>query len=346
MKKNIIAIVVFFSLLTLQCSKTDTDHRKLTLKESIEESVTQINSAAVKMSASKGFQLLSVTEDAAKADFGFKDSINLDLVAGIYDYKPDTVSRVHFYYPYRLFRKTGTSDRLIVNLPEKLVYHPRQLHLHNQSNSRLNNNFRITASDYHFYYNWWNKFDYKLIAGFTLDAEDIGELSIYTAVNPHAGSIFSTAYSFPEGYSITKMGQTGDTTKISFALLQDEDTLLMETVIFFGEGFKRKEKQYILSIGNVDIKRGNRIDSIQVYLDGILQEKAGAKIIDTLDYNASICYKRDILLMFDDGTTARLSELISPARATLKKLVRSLGEMYLSKQIVDYIAFSIYYNNH
>ena len=120
----------------------------------------------------------------------------------------------------------------------------------------------------------------------------------------------------------------------------------MESLSFTGDGFKRKERQYILSIGNVDIKRTTGIDSIQVFLNGVLQKKAGAKIIDNEDYNSSICNKRDILLSFDDGTTANLSDLISPAMETLKSLSKSLGEMYFSKQIVDYIAFSIYYNNH
>jgi hypothetical protein len=158
--------------------------------------------------------------------------------------------------------------------------------------------------------------------------------------------VHSKNFTFPEGYSVISRGETGDTNKIVFALAEDKDTLLMETHMFYGEGFNRKERLYILSIGNVDIKRGTGIDSIQVYLNGVLQKTAGAKIIDDQDYNSSVCYKRDILLTFDDGTSAKLSELIAPAKETLKSLSKILGEMYFSKQIVDYIAFSIYYNNH
>ncbi len=346
MNKNILSLAILLALLSLQCSRIDTSEEKLTLKESIDKSAERINKAFSKIAVTRGYQLLSVTEEAAKSsDIQFKDSIRLDMIAGIYDYRPDSVSRNHFYFPVRLFKRTGTSKNLIVNLPEKLVFHPKHLHNHVPVNKVLKNNFKITATDYHFYYKWWNKFDYKLIAGFAIDNEDIGELSFTAVINPDSGSSSFAEYTFTEGYSIIKTWQTGETTKMSFALLEDKDTLLMETLIFSGEGFKRKEKQYILSIGDVDIKKGTGIDSIQVYLDGELQEKAGAWIIDANDYNASICYKRDILLTFNDGTSAKLSELINPGRETMRNLVKSMGEMYLSKQIVDYIAFSIYYNN-
>jgi len=291
--------------------------------------------------------MLSVTGDDAKSDFeeGFRDSIDLDLIAGIYDYKPGTGQTNNFYFPVRLFRKTGTSDELIVNLPEKLVFHPRYLHFFNRADSALKNNFKIVATDYHFYYNWWNNSDYKLDADFLLDSKEIGNLSMFSSWESGAEGSHSRNYTFPEGYTVIRGSETGDTSKLVFALAQDNDTLLMETLMFYGEGFSRKEKLYILSIGNVDIMRGTAFDSIQVFLDGVLQETAGVKIIDDQDYNASICHKRDIQLTFDDGTVAKLSELISPARETMRSLSKVLGDMYFSKQIIDYIAFSIYYNN-
>jgi hypothetical protein len=100
-----------------------------------------------------------------------------------------------------------------------------------------------------------------------------------------------------------------------------------------------------LSIGNIDIKRSTGVDSIQVFLNGVLQKKAAVKIIDDSNTTGSICHKRDIQLTFDDGTTENLSTLMEPAREILKTLVNSLGEMYFSKHIVDYIAMSIYYHS-
>jgi hypothetical protein len=346
MRKNIVIIFIILALFSWQCSKVD---QPLSLKESIEANTAKINDAVDKIAGSEGYQVLSITESGAKSEYpdAFTDSIDLDLIGGIYDFKPGNDTPRNFYFPFRLFQKTGTSEKLIVNLPEKLVFHPKYLHFCNRTDSALKNNFVISATDYHFYFNWWHNFDYKLVADLTKDTEEIGSLSIFSAWKSGTASTYSKNFTFPEGYSIIRQGETGDTNKVVFALAKDKDTLLQETIMFYGESFKRKERLYILSIGNVDIIRGTEIDSIQVYLDGILQKTAGAKIIDDLqDYNSSICFRRDILLTFDDGTTAKLSELISPARETLKSLSKAIEEMYFSKHIVDYIAFSIYYNNH
>jgi hypothetical protein len=318
------------------------------LKESLEASAEKINTAFSKIAASKGYQLLTVTEADTKSDdiTGFHDSIDLALIEGIYDFKPSSEITRHHYFPLRLFQKTGTSDKLIVNLPERLVFHPRYLHYYNLEDSVLKNNFTITASDYHFYYTWWENTDYNLTAAFALDSKDIGSMKISSAWNSGISGKYLRSFTFPEGYSIEQNGQTGDTTKMVFALAQKTDTLLKESLTFIGQEHMRKEKQYVLSIGNVDIKKNTGIDSIQVFLDGVLQKKAGAKIIDSTDVNSSICYRRDILLTFDDGTTKKLSDLISPSLETLRTLSGSMGDMYFSKRIIDYIAFSIYYNNH
>ena len=84
-----------------------------------------------------------------------------------------------------MFVKTGTSDLMIVNLPQKLVIQPRYLHDLNAPDSLLKNNFTITASDYYYYFNYVNEFDYRLNAGFTLDSVNIGSLNIIaTASSP------------------------------------------------------------------------------------------------------------------------------------------------------------------
>jgi len=345
MKKILIITASILAVISWQCSKVD---QSLSLKESVELTTDRINTAFDKIADSKGYRLLSVTEDGTKTEGidGFRDSIELELIAGVYDFKPGTEKPRNLYFPLRLFAKTNDSDKLIVNMPEKLAFHPRYLHFCDRADSVLENNFTISASEYHFYYNWWNNSDYKLVADFTLNGEDVGGIEMLTAWKSGTAGIQTKNFTFPEGYTIVKSVETGDTVTMVFALARNEETLLMESLSFTGDGFKRKEKQYILSIGNVDIKRTTGIDSIQVFLDGVLQKKAGAKIVDNDDYNSSICHKRDILLTFDDGTTANLSDLISPSMETLKSLSKSLGEMYFSRHIVDYIAFSIYYNSH
>ncbi|MGC1389578.1 MAG: hypothetical protein WA816_00925 [Bacteroidales bacterium] len=352
MKRNIVIIGFVVGIIGWSCSKMDNQTQTLSqgLKQSVEQNAAAINTAVGKISSTKGYQVLSLGAAPAAKDVvattSFKDSITLGLVAGIYDYQPDTILlHRNIFYPFRLFKKTGTSNQMIVNLPQKLIFGPRYLHSFVKPDSVLANDFTITASDYHFYYNSRNNLDYKLTAGLTLSSVDLGSFDLSETSNSRNDQTNSSQYTFPGGYTISTSWQTGDTAKSTFALLKDNNALLKETTVFIGTGFHKKERQYDLTIGNVDIKRGSGIDSIQVYLNGVLQKTAGAKITDNSDTTGTICNKRDILLTFDDGTTEKLSTLIDPAITQLKTLFTSLHDMYFAENIVDYIAINIYYNS-
>jgi hypothetical protein len=347
MKRNILVIGILVVLVGWSCSKSD--NQPLGLKQSIEKSTSDINNALTKISQTKGYEILSINANPTArvvSQVTFKDSITLGLVAGIYNYQPDTIlMHHHFAFPYRLFKKTGTSDKMIVNLPQRLIFHPNYLHSFTKPDSVRKNDFTITASNYHFYYNSWNSLDYKLTAGLSLNSTDLGSFDISAASNSYKNHSNSSEYTFTGGYSILTSWQTGDTSKLSFALLKDNNPLLVETTSYADESFHKSEKQYDLKIGSVEIKRGFGIDSIQVFLNGTLQKKAGAKITDGAESTGTICNKRDILLTFDDGTTAKLSSLIGPALTQLKTLVSSLHDMYFAENVIDYIALNIYYNS-
>jgi hypothetical protein len=351
MKRNILLIASVVGIIGWGCSKNDnqTPSAQLGLKQSVEKNAADINTAIGKISQTKGYQILSLNPGStAKSELAgaFKDSITLALIAGIYDYQPDSILMHHnFAFPFRLFKKTGASTKMVINLPQKLIFHPRYLHSFIKSDSVLKNDFSITASDYHFYYNAWDSLDYKLTAGLTLSAADLGSFDITSVSSANKKRTNSSLYNFTGGYSISTAWQSGDTSKSSFTLLQATTPLLQETTLFTGNGFHKREKQYDLVIGSVEIKRGFGIDSIQVFQNGVLQKKAGAKITDSADSTGTICQKRDILLTFDDGTTTKLSTLIGPSLAQLKTLVSSLHDMYFAQYIVDYIALNIYYNS-
>jgi hypothetical protein len=349
MKRKIIAISIVFGLIGWSCSKMETSPSQLGLKQAIEKNTAVINSAVNSIASTEGYKLLSLSDNSAAKDLTettFKDSITLSLVAGIYDYQFDTIPMHHnFNFPFRLFKKTGTSNMMIVNLPQRLIFHPHYLHSFNKPDSVLVNDFKISASDYHFYYNSWNNLDYKLTAGLALKSVDLGSFDISCVSTSFSNRSNSSKYTFTGGYSISTSWLTGDTTKSSFALLKDNNALLKETTLFTGNSMHKREKQYDLAIGNIEIKRGFGIDSIQVFMDGVLQKKAGAKVVDDTDTNGSICNKRDILLTFDDGTTTKLSALIAPALTDLKTLVSSLHDMYFAENVVDYIALNIFFNS-
>lgn len=345
MKKYIIVIILFTGLAGWQCSKFE--HR-YNLKQSLNNYAEEINSAVSTISETKGFEMISVTGDEGKAieNYPVVDTIRLKLVAGVYDYQPDPFRHHHYFFPVSFFKKTGESEHMIVNMPHKLMFRPKYLFNYCTCDPATTNNFKIDASDYHMYNRGWNNFDYKLIAGFTYDSEDIGGCEIISTGSKEEGNSYSSKYTFTEGLNITVESITGETTESSFALKDEEEVLLMEKTIFVRTGYKKVERQYILTIGNVDIKRSTGVDSIQVFLDGVLQKKAAVKIIDEADEENSICRSRDLQITFDDGTTTKMSTLIGPAKETLKTLVASLRDMYFAKHIVDYIALSVFFNTH
>jgi len=355
MKKSILILIAALSILVWSCAKTDSVNSSL--KQSVTKSVNAVNIAVGTISSSKAYEVLNANSVATKSTESYADSVTLADVAGIYDFKPDPFHFYDFYIPHRLFVKTGTSDMMIVNLPGKLVMHPRYLHDLNPLDSLLNNDFTIKASDYYFYFNYLNKFDYRLAAGFSLDSTDIGHTEIICTADPTILSYTST-YTFPTGYSLSVSLQRNDSTISGFSLSKEGNVLMKETVIStpplegtgmgMGEDheFRHRERLYILTLGNVEIRRGAGLDSIQVYLDGVLQKHAGAKIIDSTGTDGSICHKRDILITFDDGTTTNLSTLIDPAKEALRTLVDALHRMNFAKNIVDYIAIGIDYGMH
>jgi len=343
MKRYVTAIAIIAGLAAVSCTKNDRSQGDL--KASLEKSVADINNAISVISATSGFEMLAASSGTMKSETDFMDSINLNMISGVYDFKPDPFHYRSFFIPYRLFRKTGESEHMIVNMPEKLVFRPRYLRNLNPPDSLLKNNFTIDASDYHYYYTWFNKFDYLLSASFLIDSVDVGSLDVVSSGNRETGRSYNSTYTFTEGYNINTSFMSGDSSVSSFALSDNENDLLKETVIRVRKEHHMRERLYILTLGNVEIRRGTGLDSIQVYLNGVLQQTAGAKIIDSTGDGGSICHHRDILLTFDDGTTENLSSLLQPARDVLKTLVDSMHSMRFASDIVDYIAIGIYYHS-
>jgi len=345
MKKNVLVIAAIICLAGFSCTRQET-FQSLSLKSSLDKSVSSINTAIGKISASDAYNVISLTDATEKSDVTYTDSITLGLISGIYTYQPDTTRQCRYNNSYKLFKKTGTSDSLIIKMPNKLAFHLGYMEDYNRQYSKLTNDFIIKASDYHCYYNYYGNYDYKLKAGFVLDSVNLGTMSVARYVNSRDDQLYVSDYSFTEGYTISTLYQAGDSIKKEFSLTEGTDTLLKEAVLFIKNGTHHPERQYTLSIGNIDIKRTTGVDSIQVYLDGVLQKTAAAKIVDsTGTSDGTICYHhRDILLTFDDGTTEKLSDLLDPVLDQLGEIVDSLRSMTFAKRVVDYVAFNIYYS--
>jgi hypothetical protein len=345
MKKYIIVIILFTGLAGWQCSKQED---RANLKESLQSSAEEINMAVSKIAETRGYELISVTGDDGKSAecYNLIDTIDLDMVAGIYDYQPNAFRHHHYFFPVSFFKKTGENEHMIVNMPHRMMFRPKYFFNYCTCDTVRKNNFTIDAADYHLYFGGWNTFDYKLTAGFTYDSEKIGDCDITSIADKEEGNSYTSKFNFTEGLSITVDRVSGDTSESSFALMDEDELLLREKSIFVRSGYKITERQYILSIGKVDIKKGTGVDSVQVFLDGVLQKKAAKIVTDGEGEEKSICRKRDLEITFDDGTKTKVSTLIGPARETLKTLVSSLRDMYFARNIVDYIALSVYFNTH
>jgi hypothetical protein len=225
MKKNIVISVAVLSIIAWGCQKSDSTPQGL--KMSFEKASANINTAISDISSTEAYQLLTASAgQTAKSGTMFNDSITLAIVAGIYDFQPDTVKHYHSpFYPYRLFKKTGESDHMIVNLPQKLMFHSHYLHSYNPADSILKNDFTIDASDYHLYYNWWNNLDYKLMADLMIDSKNMGSLDVTVTSNSFRDQMYSSAFTFSDGYDLITRWQNGDTAVSSFALVNGNDTL-------------------------------------------------------------------------------------------------------------------------
>ena len=340
MKKTLFFLAFIMGVLSWQCSRVNPD---LDLKSSLEDAAAMINTAATAIAETKGYDLMTLS-DLTKSGDGYSDSITLDLIAGIYDFKPETFVCRHFSMPYWRFEKREESDMLIINIPQNLVFHPRYLFNPIPPDTTAENDFTVRASDYHYYYTFMRGYDYLLTAGFVLDGEDIGMLEVNALGETFADRSYSSAYHFTDDYSLAVSFTRGDTSVSSFALMDGEELILGEENYFVWNNYRKIERNYILTVGDVEIVRSSAIDSIQVFLNGVLQNTAGAVIKDDdEDGSGSVCHRRDILLTFDDGTSAKLSELIGPSLETLKTLLEPMREMYMARRIVDHLAMTIYY---
>jgi len=345
MKKIVVLIVAVICFGSYSCSWLD-NSKPHNLKNSLDNNVDKINTAVSKISASDGYQLITGTDVTEKSGISYTDSITMDLIKGIYSYQPDTTHHCIHNNSYKLFKKTGESDSLIIKMPDKLAFHPYYMDKYDRQYTMLKNDFTIRASEYHCYYNWHGNFDYGLKAGFVLDTVDLGTMMVAQYANAWNDQKYISSFAFTEGYTINTLYQLGDSIIKEFSLSKEADTLLKESVLFVKNGTHHPERQYTLSIGNIDIKRTTGIDSVQVFLNGVLQKNAAAVIVDsTGTTEPTICHnRRDILLTFDDGTTAKLSELLDPVLEQLGDIVDSLRSMKFAKRVIDYVAFNIYYS--
>ena len=355
MKKNIILItaLIIFGVITWKCTEDDglpgADTEMLSLKESLSNGVSRLDAAVNEITQTKAYHVLvmegSSSEKSTTDIIPGMDSIKLADVSGVYDYNPVLVYGRQRSRLYRLFENSADTNVMIVRLPEEKAMYPFALRTVNPGDTVLANNFEVSATDYHYYFPHGFLSDYKLSAGIEIDSENIGGVDIQSTVNSFKDFTYASTYSFGNGYEISTSISSGDTIISDFSLSSDTGILFKETtntIINFGS--RHFEREYTLTIGNVEIRKMSDPDTIQVYLNGILQENAKVEFIDTNDNSGtwSICHNRDIQITFDDGSVTTISELIGPSLDVLRTLSGSVRNIHFATFIVNYIAWNIY----
>lgn len=173
-----------------------------------------------------------------------------------------------------------------------------------------------------------------------------GNLNIDYVVSPAQGVSYASQYSFSDSYTAKYKYESGDTTVSSFTVFGNDKVLYEEKLLTAKTDTGRfgHERQYILTIGDVQIIRKSGIKSVKVYVNGVLQPNAVVAIVDKEeDSEASVCKKRDIQITFEDGTVTTVSALIGKSIENIKTLFNSLHQVYFAAYIVDWIAYDIYY---
>lgn len=345
--------ILIVSLLTValfgSCAKNDGKHA-LSLKESITQGAGNLNTAMDAITSSPAYGVFTINDGGLKSgnttDPLYEVYIPLDKIKGVFDYKPVPKVDRHGRSIIQFFNQKADDSKMIVNMPLSKVVNPRSLRHYSPEDPLLPNNFSIAVSDYHNNYNNYHDYDYALASAISIDGAPAGNLNMNSLVSPKEGTHYTSQYAFTGSYTAQYKYDSGDPTVSSFSISGDGVILYEEKLITIKNPAPEfgRERQYILTIGNVQITRDSETHSVQVSVGGVLQPNATVTIVDDEeDEEASVCKKRDILITFEDGTTATVSELIGKSIADIKTLFESLHQVYFAAYVVDWIAYDIYY---
>ncbi len=337
-------------LLGMSCSKTDMVSSSATLKDAVTKSSQNLNNAMTEISSSQAFQLLSVSGNGGemmKAGTVYSANIPLDLVKGVYDYKPLKTPESRNYNLIRFFTKSADASKMTVNMPLAKIKDPHVLRDYLKADSALTNNFSMTVTEYHNNYNSFRDYDYINTADISIDKAKAGSLDIKSVVSPSTGTHYASQFAFISGYTAKYAYASGDTTVSSFSITKGTSLMYEEKLLTSKNDIGKfgREHQYSLTIGDVKLVRKDKSSPL-VYVKNVLQTKAIIKVIENEEKEGdehSICNNRDLQITFEDGTTTTISALIGKSLTDITTLFASLHQVYFAAYLVDWIAYDIYY---
>jgi hypothetical protein len=357
MKKQVrllLAITVLASFLW-GCSKSDGLMDSASLKLVVNQSAMNLDKAVGNISATQAFSILTVGDGTMKSaslvDSVYRVYIGLDKISGVYEYKPVSAWDRWGFSLIRYFKRTADNSQMIVKMPLSKVKNPMSLRHFSHADSTLVNNFQIAVSDYNNNYNNYWDYEYLLDSKISIDNAEAGSLYMKSLVSPSKGRHTQSQYAFAGGYTAKYSYDSGDTTVYNFAIMDGNNTLYGEKRITIKNDTAKfhRERQYILTIGNVQIIRNSTTHTVQVAVNGVIQPNAVVTIVDQDgdqegEHEVSCTDKRDVKITFEDGTSTTVSTLISNSVNDIRTIFRSLHQVYFAATVVDWIAYDIYYH--
>ena len=356
MKKSILvsALFVLLGTFTWNCSDNSVSNSgsSTTLKESLNQSIANTSVAITAITKTEGYKILTLGSTnllkSGTTTDGYANNIDLASISGIYTYKAVQNTKYGGFVPLiRYFTKTAASNSMVVSLPESKVKNPALFMRFPNVDTTLANNFTITVSDYYTNSDNYSSFDHKLVSNIAINNANVGDLNIVANNSAANGYTYTTKYVFTNGYVAQYKGTFNDSIQTSFSLSKDNVVLFDETSSTAKRDtlLRHPERSYSLTIGDVQIKRKTGTTAVEIYLKGVLQVNAKVTFIDaTFDGQASVTKKRDMQITFDDGTVTTLSAITGTAITDIGTLFNSLRQVFFAENVVDKIAYDIYYN--
>ncbi len=359
--KSFYLALLTFSILAWSCNKSDdassslTTNQSASLKSSITSNVQELKSAVSAITSSAGYKLIA-GDVALRGSVAWPldtTSILLSDISGEYDYKATAFKRGPLNL-IRFFNKSADNALMIVRLPEEKVKNYNTLLVNRPGDDSLKNNYVVTVSDYNYTYARYG-YDYKMASNINIKDVNAGDLKIQSAWRPKTNSYtYASEFAFASGYLTKVTYTTGDTAVSTYGISKDGKTLYEEkyTTIKTVGSTRHKEKSFSLTIGDVQIVRQvgvkNSLDSAKVYVGGVLQTNAKVAIVDvasSTDVTEStvVNKKRELQITFDDGTTSTFSQLAGTAITDISTLFTSLRQAYFSTNVVDWVAWDVYW---
>jgi len=359
--KSLFLAAAVLGLISWNCSKNGLNNSSDTasLKTSLTSGVQDLKTAMNAISTSAGYQVLAgpadlTTKSAVVSPLDtVTHSILLADIAGVYDYKANTITKGHNSI-LRFFTKTAENSQMIVRLPEEKVKASKLLLHYTPSDTLLTNNYVVTLSNYAYNFKYFIGWDYKMASAIKIKDVNAGALSIQSSNNKTGGYKFASEFVFPNGY-VTKCQYTSGDTAISvYAITNGTKTLYEEkyTAIKSSTESRHRETAFSLTIGNVVITRNlvkgqSSLDSAKVYVGGVLQLKSKVELVDNTTDTTDKCItnsKRELKITFDDGTTSTFTELAGTVITDISSLFTSMRQVYFATSIIDWIAWDVYTN--